>query len=337
MVAKTIVLFRFSAMGDVAMLIPVIEQFLEQYPSYRLCVVSRGVWKGIFEKMDRVEFFPVDFKKEYRGILGLFKLVRVLLKNYPNARFLDLHAVLRTYILCFFALLFGHSYIRLRKPRQERNRAIRRNRKEIGGISTVFEGYANVFRVIESTFKFSSTYKLKTRFFNPEVYNTKQGIWVGIAPFARHRGKILPLFIIEETIQKLIAKYPNITIWLFGGSKTEKMLLDGLVELFPYNLFNITGKKTLQQELEIISCLDVMISMDSANMHLAALCNTRVVSIWGATHPCCGFLGWGQQLEDCVQMDLSCRPCSVYGHKPCFRKDYACLQGISANDIAHKI
>ena len=77
-----------------------------------------------------------------------------------------------------------------------------------------------------------------------------------------------------------------------------------------------------------MSHLDVMLSMDSANMHLASLTGIPVVSVWGATHPMAGFLGYNQDPENVIQIDLECRPCSIYGNKPCQRGDYACLQNI---------
>ena len=83
--------------------------------------------------------------------------------------------------------------------------------------------------------------------------------------------------------------------------------------------------------------LDVMLSMDSANMHLASLVGTRVVSVWGGTHPYAGFLGWSQKTEDCAQLDMPCRPCSVYGNKPCLRGDYACMNGITPSQILEKL
>ncbi|MEG0191459.1 MAG: glycosyltransferase family 9 protein, partial [Lachnospiraceae bacterium] len=85
------------------------------------------------------------------------------------------------------------------------------------------------------------------------------------------------------------------------------------------------------------SYLDVMLSMDSANMHLASLVGIPVVSVWGATHPYAGFMGWKQQPDHTVQVDLSCRPCSVYGQKPCFRGDYACLMQITPRQVIEKI
>ena len=80
-----------------------------------------------------------------------------------------------------------------------------------------------------------------------------------------------------------------------------------------------------------------MLSMDSANMHLASLTNTPVISIWGATHPYAGFMGWNQPQNNAIQMDMDCRPCSIYGNKKCFRKDYACMNQIDESVIVQKI
>ena len=86
-----------------------------------------------------------------------------------------------------------------------------------------------------------------------------------------------------------------------------------------------------------MSHLELMVSMDSANMHLASLVNTPVVSIWGATHPYTGFMGWNQKLENAVQVDLPCRPCSIFGNKPCLRGDYACLNSITPDMVFSKV
>ena len=92
-----------------------------------------------------------------------------------------------------------------------------------------------------------------------------------------------------------------------------------------------------ETELSIMSQLDVMLSMDSANMHLASLVNTPVISIWGATHPYAGFMGWRQDKSNTVEIELPCRPCSIFGNKPCWRKDYACLYEITPEMIIEKI
>ena len=86
-----------------------------------------------------------------------------------------------------------------------------------------------------------------------------------------------------------------------------------------------------------MSHLDVMVSMDSGNMHLASLTATPVVSIWGATHPFAGFMGWRQNPDNAIGLNLPCRPCSVYGNKPCLRGDYACLKNISPEMVLEKV
>lgn len=156
---------------------------------------------------------------------------------------------------------------------------------------------------------------------------------IGIAPFAAHKGKIYPLDRMEKVVQLLKEKQPDCHIYLFCGKGEELELMQKWAK--KYDLIVATGEG-IRADLEKMKKLDVMISMDSGNMHLASIVGLRVVSIWGATHPYAGFLGWGQKMEDCIQKDLPCRPCSIYGNKPCLRGDMACMD-IEPEDIISRI
>ncbi|MCH5182009.1 MAG: glycosyl transferase family 1, partial [Prevotellaceae bacterium] len=79
---------------------------------------------------------------------------------------------------------------------------------------------------------------------------------------------------------------------------------------------------------------DCMLSMDSGNAHLAALTGTRVVTLWGPTHPHAGFSAFGQSPADNIQADLPCRPCSIYGNKPCRFGDLRCMKALSPEMVA---
>ena len=141
----------------------------------------------------------------------------------------------------------------------------------------------------------------------------------------------------KKLIEKITKTYPSCRIFLFGGGQKEKALLEDIATNDPH-CTNIAGLlQGLLQELMLMSNLDVMVSMDSANMHLASLVATPVVSIWGATHPYAGFMGWNQREENAVQVDLPCRPCSVFGNKPCLRGDYACLNLITPDMVFNKV
>ena len=159
--------------------------------------------------------------------------------------------------------------------------------------------------------------------------------WIGIAPFAKHMGKIYPIELQEQVVAHFAAD-PKVKVFLFGGGKSEQEVFDGWVAKYP-SVVSMIGKLNMRTELNLMSHLDVMLSMDSANMHLASLVNIPVISVWGATHPYAGFMGWKQLPVNTVQLDLSCRPCSVYGQKPCWRGDYACLREINPEQVIAKI
>ncbi len=125
-------------------------------------------------------------------------------------------------------------------------------------------------------------------------------------------------------------------ILLFGGGKEETAKLEALAGRIK-GLQVVAGKHSLETELQLISGLTVMVSMDSANMHLASLFGVPVVSVWGATHPFAGFMGFGQKEENAVQLDLYCRPCSVFGSKPCFRGDHACMEELAPGHIVDAV
>lgn len=139
-------------------------------------------------------------------------------------------------------------------------------------------------------------------------------------------GEDLPLASIEVIVRALNDMVGHRVI-LFGGGHDEIVQLEQIVMKNP-GVISVAAI-SLEDQLAMIARLDLMLSMDSANMHLASLFGIPVISIWGATHPYGGFMGVGQSMENAIQLAMPCRPCSVYGNKPCWRGDYACLVNLS--------
>ena len=169
-----------------------------------------------------------------------------------------------------------------------------------------------------------------------EAVNKAQ-INIGIAPFAAHQGKIYPLEKMQEVINELENNIENLQIYLFGGGEQETKQIATMVQQHRHCISVPEHLKGFQQELILMNELDAMISMDSSNMHLASLVATPVVSVWGATHPFAGFMGWNQKQEYVVDHSMACRPCSIYGNKPCYRGDFACMQNIDPQQITQKV
>ncbi|WP_376782464.1 glycosyltransferase family 9 protein [Kaistella carnis] len=315
---RTILAYRFSAFGDVAMTVPVFREFLAQNPDVQVVMVSRSQFKDLFDNIPNLIFKGIDFE-DYKGFLGLRKLGKTLLNEFKPDYVADLHDVIRTKTLDLFFMKNGFKVFKINKGKEEKEKLTDIWNLDKTPLRLTCERYADVFRAMNFRLELSHRF--------PEN-NQKYGI--GIAPFAQHKGKMLPL---EKTFEvaKILANRHK--IYFFGGGKSEISILDSWAEQIP-NTENLAGKLSLKEELQKIAELEVMISMDSANMHLASLVGTRCISVWGSTHPYAGFLGYGQSEKDVVQVkDLTCRPCSVFGDKACYRGDWACLEEIDIQKI----
>lgn len=307
-----LLVIRFSALGDVAMLAPIVKMAAEQHPDMQVTVLSQQRMADLFADMPaNVHFHGVDIKKQsLREIvdgLGRFDLVA------------DMHGVWRS--------LYVRTRMRLRGAKV---RTIRKDR--IGRY--LLTRHVCCKSLKNSTSRYGEVFqRLGLNVSDIQAPCKTDGKGVGIAPFAAHTGKVYPLERMERVVELLSKQGESIV--LFGGGQKEQAILEGWAMKYT-NVTSVAGKHTLREELEFIRKLRVMVTMDSANMHLASLVGTKVVSIWGATHPYAGFLGIGQNEKDCIQRDLPCRPCSIYGNKKCRFGDYRCTD-IAPEEIVKRI
>lgn len=319
---KHIAVMRLSAMGDVAMTVPVLRAFVKQYPEVKLTVISRPFFKPFFDGIPNVEFFAFDEKERHKGFLGLLRLFKDVKKLKIDA-FADLHNVLRSKVVSLLFALSGKKRATVDKGREGKKELTRAENKIFKQLPTMFERHAKVFSALGFPVDLSSR-SLGTEFPKKAVLSAEitdligenyQKL-IGIAPFAQYDSKVYPLDLMQEVIAKL-AENKDQTILLFGGGKKEIEILDSLSEPFK-NVINVAGKIKFQQELKLISNLDVMLSMDSGNAHIAAMLGVKVVTLWGATHPYAGFLPFNQTLENALTSDRDQYPklpTSVYGNK----------------------
>ena len=135
-----------------------------------------------------------------------------------------------------------------------------------------------------------------------------------------------------------LALNKNYKILLFGGGKKEIETLN-LLSKDKKNVISIAGKIQFQQELQLISNLDVMLSMDSGNAHVAAMFGVKVITLWGATHPFTGFSPFNQPIENTLVSDREkypLLPTSVYGNKKVEGYEDA-MRTISVQKVVDKI
>ncbi|MEZ7498386.1 glycosyltransferase family 9 protein [Flavobacterium sp. Arc3] len=309
---------RLSAMGDVAMTVPVLRAFVNQYPEVKLTVISRPFFKPFFEGIPNVSFFAFDEKERHKGFLGLLRLFQEVKKLDIDA-FADLHNVLRSKIVRTLFVLSGKKTAYTDKGREGKKALTRIENKIFKPLVTVFERHAKVFEELGFPIDSSHPKFPEKAALNADILKLMGGEnqkLIGIAPFAQYDSKVYPLDLMQEVILQL-AENPKYKILLFGGGKKEIEILNSLSDSKD-NVINMAGKIKLRQELALISNLDVMISMDSGNAHIAAMLGVKVITLWGATHPYAGFVPFNQPLSNSLVSDREkypMLPTSIYGNK----------------------
>ncbi|GAA3656862.1 glycosyltransferase family 9 protein [Flavivirga jejuensis] len=309
---KHILVIRLSAMGDVAMTIPVLQALNKQYPDVNITVLTRAFFTPFFRDLKNVTVFPAEVKGKHKGVLGLFKLSKTLKKLEIDA-IVDLHNVLRSNILKF--LFFGKKFSQIDKGRTEKKELV--SGKRFRQLKTTHQRYVDVFEALGFKLDLSNP-----AFANRPILNEKTktliGLdskkMIGIAPFAAHEGKIYPLDLMKAVITMLSKDYKII---LFGGGAKEIAVLNNFEKSLDH-VISIAGKLSLNEELDVISNLKVMLSMDSGNAHIAAMLGVKVITIWGVTHPFAGFAPFNQPNDYTIVSDRNQFPeipTSIYGNK----------------------
>jgi ADP-heptose:LPS heptosyltransferase len=319
---KHILVIRLSAMGDVAMTVPVLKALVLQHPQVTITVLSRPFFKPFFDSIPNVYFFAIDLEKRHKGPLGLIRLYSDLRKLKINA-IADLHNVIRSKAIRIMFALSGKKIAASDKERADKNALTSLEGKVFKQVKTMFEIHCDTFQSLGFKINFKSLDSNKIfpekAILSNEVLNllgNKKDKWIGIAPFAQYLSKVYPQDLMQEVIDNL-ANNPDSSILLFGGGNEEIKILKELQNSHK-NVIVVAGIVKFQQELDIISNLDIMLSMDSGNAHIAAMLGVKVITLWGATHPYAGFLPFNQSFDSAIVSDREKYPqlpTSVYGNK----------------------
>lgn len=311
-----LLVLRFSSMGDVAMMLPSIRCLIKKYPKTKITIVSKLTFRPFFTEFKNLDFFEVNFKTKHKGLKGVFRLFKELSELNPT-HIADLHSVLRTHILYLLFKLKFYRVKRIDKSRDERKKLFRKNNKIFKPLTPCHYRYSEVFNRLGfnidlSNHEFTDSFQINSQDQIAHIDKSKK--WIGIAPFASFNGKIYPLDLMQNIVSFLQRDHH---VFLFGNGDYEIKKLEIWAKAFQ-NVFGCYKLNSLEKEIEIISNLDLMISMDSANGHIAANYNVSVITLWGLTHPFAGFAPFLSVSENMIVSDREQYPkipTSAYGKK----------------------
>lgn len=344
---KKILVLRFSAMGDVALLVPVIKSLVAAHQDVEVTVVTRPKYAPFFYDMERVIAFPADVDYTFNGVFGMRDLFRTLIRKANYEVVIDCHDHIRTIFLRTLFKLFGTEVVVFNKGRQDKHAFTRKENKITAQLPHTVIRYQQAFEkagfefplVSQPYFSLNTSLLAAASDWLAQKNLRKKEKWIGIAPFAAHASKIWPLENYISVIENILNKTPA-KFFLFGGGPREVKYFESLKQKFPEHCEVAADQLKVRQEIALMQNLDVMLCVDSSNMHMASLSGVPIVSIWGGTHPDVGFGPFGGGPESVVQIsreELPCRPCSVYGKETCYVGGFPCLTRISADLISEKI
>lgn len=330
---KHILVIRMSAMGDVAMTVPVLRAFTQQYPDVKLTVLTRAFFKPFFRDLLQIEVYEADLKDKHKGFFGLYELSKELRELHIDA-IADLHNVLRSKLLKVF--LLDKPIVQIDKGRKEKKALV--SGQQFVQLKTTVQRYVDVFEALGFPIDMS-----QPNFPEPKVLSHKLDSLlgdtsrklIGIAPFAAFEGKMYPLELMEQVIAELSKQHQ---VLLFGGGVDEVEKLRAIAVKFDH-VQSVAGQLNLEEELDLISHLDVMLAMDSGNAHIAAMLGRTVVTLWGITHPYSGFAPFNQPLENTLLSNRNLFPLiptSVYGNK-CPENYLEAMQSIAPELVVAKL
>jgi ADP-heptose:LPS heptosyltransferase len=317
-------ILRSAGIGDVAMAAHAVRALRAAYPDLGITIATKKRMPAFFSGIPDLDFIPVD---------SVGQIVRD-----ARGRGVDLVADLRNELrgkavrLCM--RLSGARTAAYRQEKASRRPLLRHRGKRILWLRNNVLRFCDVFERLGYPVGVPPI-PVRASLPLPEVFGTKDGCWVGFAPFSLSDLKTYPEDLRDELVEGLCAAYDR--VFLFSGPGEELGYARRLANLHP-NLTPVFGSTDLAGEVALMSHLDAVIAMDSAAMHMASLAGAPLVAVWGATHPAVGYSAWGADPDrNYVQMDLPCRPCSVYGEGRCLRADLMCLRGISPAVILSKV
>ena len=334
---KKTLIFRFSSMGDVVMTIPVLRCLEKKYPNEKFIFVTRKKFAPFFTEFNNITFFEADFKNRHRGFFGLLRLFRDLKKTNP-AKVADLHNVLRTRVLKLLFQLSFYKVTSIDKKRNERKALTRKKNKIFKPLISVHFNYQEVFNKLGFNIDLTRDHSFppsKNFYLNTEKIELEDRKIIGIAPFAKYSTKMYPLDLMQKIVGFLDQKH---TVFLFGFGKFEMGIIEKWSQAFK-NVYSCSSFGGFENEIAIISNLDLMVSMDSANGHIASIYNIPVITMWGLTHPYAGFTTFNSDPENQLCVDREKYPLvpnSIYGNKELKGYEDA-MRSISYNEVLARV
>lgn len=319
---KSVLIVRFSSLGDVVLTTGVIRELATQFPEIEIDVVTSKKFSEVYANSPYIRTcYEVDTSQS--AVKMALNRSKLLLSKYDYV--IDLQNSLRSKLFTF-----GLSPFIARVPKFRMEKLAMVQKKERLQLPPIPDRYRSTIQKFFSVHNDNGGLELFVSN-SPKKLNPHR---IGIAPGAKHFTKRLPLEKWKDVIDGLLQKGFEIT--LLGGIEDNE-LCNQLKRIHPDKINNCGGATSLRQTVEAIQECQLIISNDSSVAHIASACKVPIVSIFGSTTPGFGFLPYQTQNIVIENPLLECRPCSHIGRSSCPLGHFECMNSIQPTSIVDAV
>lgn len=331
-----ILVIRLGSLPSAAMCVHALRGLVRDFPNLKITVLTHSHYKPLFRGVEGLEFL-FDDEARYEGFVGRLRLWREVQRLRVDA-IADLSVTTLSRLMCFSFTPWRRKVGRLDDVRLEGKALTRKYRKVMVQLTPMASRSRDLFSSLGLPFCMPAPVRRRRSSVLPPVVEIlageKSGNWVGVAPLSNHNGTCYPIPHSAELVRLLASRYEK--VFVFGNGEYQRQFSEGMQELYP-NVISVAGRVSLGEEMDILSVLDAVVTVDGEVLRLCSLVGTPVVSLWGATHPFLESSGYGQNPKNAIQKEMPCRPCSTSGRRRCLFGNYECMHSITPEEVFRKV
>lgn len=158
---------------------------------------------------------------------------------------------------------------------------------------------------------------------------------IALAPGSVWATKRWPSY--DALASELVARLPDARVVVLGAAGDAPLAAaigTAVKQRGGRAVIDATGKLSLLGSAALLSRCTVLVTNDSAPLHLASAMNTPTVALFGPTVPAMGFGPLSDRHAVLGRDELTCRPCSAHGGQACPLGHWRCMRDVRAKNVA---
>lgn len=328
-----ILVIQTAFLGDVILTTPLIKKISEFFPLAEVDVLTTPEGGNILRNNPHIkEIITYDKHWSESSFFSLLKKARELRKRKYDIAFLP-HRSFRSGLLAFLSGATERIGFKGTLASFFLTRSVIRDlsKHEIARNLSLLEPLFGTVEPVPPELYPSKEDFIVVREKLKDIVKDQFGWKVIFAPGSNWATKRYPRVYFAE-VGKLLLDAGVKYILLIGGQE-DKRICEDIKNRIGNRAVNVAGLLTPLQSCALMTMCSLLISNDSAPLHMASAMGLPTVGIYGPTTPRFGFGPYGK-LVKVMEVELDCRPCSPHGPRVCPLGHHMCMRNISPHDVA---